>query len=70
MAVVSHHVVPREGERWAVRRSGDSRASSIHSTQREAIQVARKKAREEGTDLYIHHRDGQIKSCTFYSKVG
>ena len=54
------HVVPRDGE-WAVRREGAQRDSSHHGTQSEAINAARNTAQREGTELFVHGRNGQIR---------
>lgn len=59
------HVVPHD-EGWAVRGAGSSRASSVHPTQREAIQAAREIARNQGTELFIHGRDGRIRERDSY----
>ena len=54
------HVVP-SGGKWSVRAAGASRASRTFETQQQAIDSAREKARREGTELYIHGRDGRIR---------
>jgi len=54
------HVVPNNGH-WSVKRAGASRASSTHDTQAAAIQAATKIARNQGTDVYVHGRDGRIR---------
>jgi hypothetical protein len=59
------HVVPRN-DGWAVRSEGRSRAASIHSSQREAIEVGRKLAKDASTTLVIHRRDGRIKERDSY----
>ncbi len=56
----NQHVVPHTNG-WAVRPAGGERASSVHDTQREAIDRGRKIARNESTELFIHGRDGQIR---------
>lgn len=56
----NQHVVPHGGD-WAVRGAGSSRASSVHETQREAIEAAREIARNQNTELFIHGRDGRIR---------
>jgi hypothetical protein len=56
----AQHVVPRSGK-WGVLSAGASRASSLHTTQDEAIATARDIARSRGTELYIHDRDGRIR---------
>ncbi len=60
MSPKGQHVVPNGG-RWSVRSSGASRVSGTFDTQREAIDVARERARRQGTELYIHGRDGRIR---------
>ena len=59
------HVVLRN-DGWAVRSEGRSRATSIHSSQREAIESARKLAQQTGTTVVIHGRDGRIKERDSY----
>lgn len=59
------HVVPNGG-RWSVRKAGAARASGTFDTQREAIDRARQIARSEGTELYIHGRDGRIRQRDSY----
>ena len=56
----NQHVVPHE-DGWAVRGAGSSRASSVHETQQEAIQVAREIAQNQRTELFIHGRNGRIR---------
>jgi len=56
----NQHVVTHDG-RWAVRGEGNSRVTSIHDTQQEAIDAGREIARNQGGELFIHGRDGQIR---------
>lgn len=65
MAKRNQHVVPH-GDRWAVRGAGSQRASSVHGTQAEAIDVARATARRQGTEMLIHGRNGQIRERNSY----
>ncbi len=60
------HVVPRV-DGWAVRTEGHSRATSTHSSQREAIEAARKLAKDTATELVIHGRDGRIRERDSYA---
>ena len=63
----NQHVVPRNGgEQWAVQGEGNSRASSLHNTQREAIAAAREIARNQQSELLIHGQNGQIRSRDSY----
>jgi uncharacterized protein YdaT len=59
------HVVP-SGSGWSVRKAGSSRASGTFSTQSEAIDRARSIARNQGSELYIHGRDGRIRERDSY----
>jgi len=56
----NQHVVPH-GNEWAVKGAKANRAASVHKTQAEAIQRARQIARNQGTELLIHGRDGKIR---------
>ncbi|MBA4192686.1 MAG: hypothetical protein C0467_32365 [Planctomycetaceae bacterium] len=60
MSKRNQHVVPHS-DGWAVRPAGGSRASSVHDTQRKAIDRAREISRNQGTELLIHGRDGRIR---------
>ena len=56
----NQHVVPHE-DGWAVRSAGSQRATSVHQTQREAIDAGRQIARNQRTELFVHGRDGRIR---------
>ena len=55
------HVVPRDTG-WAVVREGAERDSSHHPTQADAIDAGRNTAQQEGVELLIHGRNGQIRA--------
>ncbi len=57
----NQHVTPHRAG-WAVRGAGAARATSVHQTQAEAIDRAREIARNQGTELFIHRRDGRIRA--------
>ena len=59
------HVVPRENG-WAVQREGSSRASSIHSTQAEALRQGRDMAKHDRVELVTHGKDGRIRDSDSY----
>lgn len=56
----NHHVVPHP-DGWAVRRGGSDRASGVYSTQSQAIDAGRSMSRNQGTELLIHGKNGQIR---------
>lgn len=59
------HVVPSDG-RWAVKREGAGRASSVHSTKADALDAGRTTARRDRVELVTHGRDGRIQDCDSY----
>ncbi len=62
MAKKGQHVIPSSSGRWAVRKAGSARTTSFHATQSDAIEAARKIARNQKTALYIHGQDGRIET--------
>lgn len=56
----NQHIV-RHKDGWAVRGAGSERATSVHDTQREAIDAGRRIAQTQKTELFIHGRDGRIR---------
>jgi len=63
----NQHVVNRS-EGWAVKGEGNSRATHILSTQKEAFEVARIIANNQGGDVIIHGLNGQIRDRNTYGK--
>lgn len=61
----NYHVVPHD-DGWGVKGQGNSRASSVHSTQNDAFQQARGLAKRRGGEVFIHGRDGQIRERNSY----
>ena len=64
----SQHVVPRSGG-WGVRGAGNSRDTGLFQTQNEAVARARRIARNQGSELLIHGRDGRIRERSSYGHV-
>ena len=61
------HVEPSESG-WAVIRENSGRATSLHSTQSEAAEEGRELARREGTEFFLHAKDGQVREHRNYEK--
>jgi len=59
----NQHVIP-QGAGWAVRGAGNTRATRVMSSRREAIEIAREIARNQLTQLVIHGADGRIREKT------
>ncbi|MFA7275870.1 MAG: DUF2188 domain-containing protein [Pseudobdellovibrionaceae bacterium] len=56
----NQHVVPH-ADGWAVKGAGNTRATSVHETQSQAIQEARSIAKNNHSELFVHGRNGQIR---------
>ncbi|WP_184205917.1 DUF2188 domain-containing protein [Prosthecobacter dejongeii] len=61
----NQHVVPSK-DGWAVRGAGNERLTSRHETQAQAIQAARQIAINQGSEMLIHGRNGQIRERNTY----
>ena len=56
-------VTKRPGGKWANQRVDANRASSVHETQREAVDAARENLRHQGGgEVTIQGRDGQFRA--------
>lgn len=63
----NQHVVPHP-DGWAVQPAGGERPSAVFPTQKEAIDRARGIAQNQGTELFIHNREGQIRERDSHGK--
>jgi Uncharacterized protein conserved in bacteria (DUF2188) len=63
----NQHVVPK-GDDWAVRGAGNEKVTKIVSTQKEAIKIARVIAINQGSEMFIHGENGQIRERNTYGK--
>jgi hypothetical protein len=59
MAKKNQHVLPNK-DGWAVKGAGNSKATAITTTQNKAIEIARENAKNQGSELIIHGKNGQI----------
>ncbi len=53
------HIVPARG--WGVKKEGNKRNIFITLTKSQAIEIGRKIAKKEKSELIIHNKDGKIK---------
>ena len=65
MTKKNQHVVPHEGS-WAVRREGSEKVTRITRTQKEAIEIARQIAQNQGSEVVIHRPNGRIRDKDSY----
>ena len=66
MPANSQHVIPHPTGGWSVKKGGATRATKTFDTRKDAISFARKVSRNQGSELYIHRRDGTIRSKDSY----
>lgn len=57
----NQHVVPRD-DGWAIRGVGAKRDTGHFDRKQDAVHRAREITQNQGTELVIHGRDGQIQS--------
>lgn len=67
MSKKNQHVVPK-GNNWAVQGAGNIKATKIVSTQSEAIKIARNISINQGSEMFIHRPNGQIRERNTYGK--
>jgi uncharacterized protein YdaT len=61
----NQHVV-KHPQGWAVKGAGNSKATKVTSTQKEAIKRATEIAENKHSDTKIHGRDGKIRAGNSY----
>lgn len=66
MAAQRVHIVPHE-QGWALKREGESKIESVHSTQKDAIDAGRDMARQDEVDLVVHRQDGTFRNVLTYT---
>ncbi|MBN2829687.1 MAG: DUF2188 domain-containing protein [Candidatus Cloacimonetes bacterium] len=61
----NQHVV-KHPDGWAVKGEGNTKATKVTDTQKEAIQVATEIAKNQKSDTKIHGENGQIRGGNSY----
>ena len=61
----NQHVTPK-GDKWQVKGAGNEKATAVTNTQREAIEIARKIAISNQSELLIHGTNGRIREKNSY----
>ena len=62
----NQHVTPRPDGKWQVKGAGNEKATKVTTTQKEAIEVARKIAINQQSEVVIHGTNGQIRDKDSY----
>jgi len=61
----NQHVV-KHPDGWAVKGAGNSKATKVTKTQKEAIDIAEDIARNQKSDTKVHGTDGKIRAGNSY----
>lgn len=61
----NQHVTPK-GSHWQVKGSGNSKATKVFNTQKDAIAFAKQVAKNQHSELITHNKQGQIRSKDSY----
>lgn len=61
----NQHVVKHK-DGWAVKGEGNSKATKVTSTQKQAIKAAEGIAKNQQSDTKVHGRDGRIRAGNSY----
>lgn len=62
----NQHVTPHTGGGWQVKGAGNSKATVVTTTQKEAIAKAKSIATSQKSEVVIHGTDGKIREKNSY----
>ncbi len=62
MAKKTHHVVPNPNGGWDVKKGGSEKASNHFDKKSDAVEKGREISQNQGSEFYIHGKDGKIQS--------
>jgi hypothetical protein len=62
----SHHVVPNPNGGWDIKKAGSSRSSAHLNNKQDAVDKARQISKNQGTELFIHGKEGKIQKKDSY----
>ena len=58
--------VVKRGTDWAVKGAGNSKATRVVSTQKEAISIARGIAQNQHSEMRVQNTEGKFRVCNSY----
>lgn len=64
----NQHVTQTKDGNWQVKGEGNSRATAVYPTQREARAKAIDIAKKQGSEMLLHGKDGKIRERNTYGK--
>lgn len=64
----NQHVVPSKNGGWNVKGEGNTKATKHFDTKQPAVDYARDISRNQGSELFIHNKDGRIAQKDSHGK--
>lgn len=64
----NQHVVPSKNGGWDVKGEGNTKATKHFDTKQPAVDYARDISRNQGSELFIHNKDGRIAQKDSHGK--
>lgn len=61
----NQHVVPHP-DGWAVKSEGATKSTRVTKTQQESTEIAKEIAKNQGSEVIIHGKDGKIRQKNSY----
>lgn len=55
----NQHVIPHKGK-WAIKGEGNKKVTKITDTKKQAIEIAKKIAKNKNVEVVIHNKKGEI----------
>ena len=65
----NQHVTPHPNGGWQVQSAGGKKATVVTKTQSEAIEIAKKIAKNQESELFIHNKKGRIRDRNSYGNA-
>ena len=62
----NQHVTPHPNGGWQVKAAGSEKATIVTSTQSDAIKIAKRIAKNQGSEMFIHNKQGRIRERNSY----
>ena len=62
----NQHITPHPNGGWQVKGADNSKATVVTSTQGEAIKIGREIAKNQGSELFVHNKQGRIRERNSY----
>lgn len=64
--MTNQHVTPHPDGGWQVKAAGASKATVRTNTQKDAYAIGRQIAINQGSELFVHNKHGQIRDRSSY----